>query len=196
VLIAEEHEDTRTCLAEHLRRCGFDVLTAASGELAMQLLRDQCPAVVSGFESLHSKPQRRSGSARDRNVAGWLSHSLDRVEEVVTIIHPHCASPGSTSPLLPRASRVPDRVLQISTELQSSRLRNVHAQAKLSQLQSFFALGRAPRCAESRTAPSVPLVIAPRARSSCVRVRRVGQRVMRVPSRGSRYPMTHQTGVP
>ena len=46
VLVVEDHEDTKACVAEQLAERGFDVLTAADGESALRLMRERRPALV------------------------------------------------------------------------------------------------------------------------------------------------------
>lgn len=46
VLIVEDDRDTREMLGRFLELEGFDVQTAANGELALQLLQDEHPSVI------------------------------------------------------------------------------------------------------------------------------------------------------
>ena len=46
VLIVEDHPDTQSMVAEHLTEHGFEVLVAADGLTAMQIVRDRRPELV------------------------------------------------------------------------------------------------------------------------------------------------------
>jgi CheY-like chemotaxis protein len=46
VLIVDDHEDTKTCLAEQLADYGFEVATASDGESALRLIHERRPALV------------------------------------------------------------------------------------------------------------------------------------------------------
>jgi CheY-like chemotaxis protein len=46
VLVVEDHEDTKTCVAEQLSDCGFEVVTASDGESALRKIRERRPALV------------------------------------------------------------------------------------------------------------------------------------------------------
>jgi CheY-like chemotaxis protein len=46
VLIVEDHEDTKSCVAEQLADYGFEVATASDGESALRLIHERRPALV------------------------------------------------------------------------------------------------------------------------------------------------------
>jgi DNA-binding response OmpR family regulator len=46
VLVVEDHPDTQSMVAEHLTERGFEVVVAADGITAMQIVRDRRPDIV------------------------------------------------------------------------------------------------------------------------------------------------------
>src|SRR5688572_11822848 len=46
VLVVEDEPDVRSMVAEHLTKAGFDVCLATDGETALQMIREQLPALV------------------------------------------------------------------------------------------------------------------------------------------------------
>jgi len=46
VLVVEDHPDTQSMVAEHLTERGFEVVVAADGITAMQIIRDRRPRLV------------------------------------------------------------------------------------------------------------------------------------------------------
>jgi CheY-like chemotaxis protein len=46
VLVVEDHEDTKACVAEQLSDCGYEVITASDGESALRKIRERRPALV------------------------------------------------------------------------------------------------------------------------------------------------------
>ena len=46
VLVVEDHTDTRTVIMMELVRCGYNVLEAANGREALEIIEDFCPDLI------------------------------------------------------------------------------------------------------------------------------------------------------